>query len=283
MWHMSDEVDPPTMPVELHSIADRVEIAPGVMMPRLGVGTSHVVGARDVEREISTALDLGYRLIDTAAAYHNEKFIGTTLEKSGVARAELFVTTKVWASDQGYEPTLRAFEASRARLGLDYLDLYLIHWPESRLTAGTWRAFEELLAGGSVRAIGVSNFMEHDLAQLAETATVSPALNQIEFHPYLQRPALLAACRTRGIAVEAWAPLMRGKIGRIPELLDIARGRGKTAAQITLRWILQKGIITIPKAVHEYRLRENSEIYDFALTAEETAAIDRLDRGQHES
>lgn len=279
---MNEGVAPHVMPVELRSIADRVEIAPGVMMPRLGIGTSHVVGRKDVEREIATGLELGYRLIDTATAYRNEEHIGATLEKSGVARDEIFVTTKVWASDQGYESTLRAFDASRTRLRLDYLDLYLIHWPKTSLTAETWRAFEKLLSDGAVRSIGVSNFLAHDLAQLDSIANVPAAVNQIEFHPYLQRPELVAQCRARGIAIEAWSPLIRGKIGRIPELVEMGRRRGKTAAQITLRWILEKGMIAIPKSLHEYRLKENADIYDFSLTAEEAAAIDDLDRGEHE-
>ena len=252
-------------------------------MPRLGVGTSHVAGVQDVGREIEAALSLGYRLIDTATAYGNEALIGSALAASGVARDELFVTSKVWPSDQGYHETLRAFEASRSRLGLDYLDLYLIHWPESNLTAATWRAFETLRASGLVRAIGVSNFRHGDLARLYETAKVPPAVNQIEFHPYLQQTELVEECSSRGIAVEAWSPLMRGKVGRVPELIEIGTRYNKTAAQVTIRWILQKGVITIPKSTHEYRLRENADVFDFALSAEEMAVIDALDRGEHES
>jgi len=278
--------DPPPAAAQysdVHSLADRVEIAPGVLMPRLGVGTSHVAGVQHVEREIDAALSLGYRLIDTATAYGNEALIGSALAASGVARDGLFVTSKVWPSDQGYNETLRAFEASRSRLGLDYLDLYLIHWPEPHLTAATWRAFETLHASRLVRAIGVSNFMHGDLAQLYERAKVPPAVNQIEFHPYLQRPKLVEECRTRGIAVEAWSPLMRGKVGRVPELIELGMRHNKTAAQVTIRWILQKGVNTIPKSTHEYRLRENADVFDFALSAEEMAVIDALDRGEHES
>lgn len=282
---MTDEVVPRATPVsvELHSIADRVEIAPGVLMPRLGIGTSHVVGAGDVEREVLTGLELGYRSIDTATSYRNEAEIGAAIQKSGVAREELFVTTKVWPSDQGFEPTLRAFEVSRSRLGLDYVDLYLIHWPEPSLTAQTWRAFEELRASGAVRAIGVSNFMRSDFSQLLETANVTPAVNQIEFHPYLQRPELVAYCRSIGVVVEAWSPLMRGKVNAIPELVEIAAKHGKSVPQVTLRWILQRGIVTVPKSTHKERLRENADIFDFVLTPAEMAAIDALDRGEHES
>lgn len=208
----------------LHSITDRVEIAPSVMMPRLGLGTSHVVGAREVERVIGAGLELGYRLIDTATSYRNEADIGVALERAGVAREELFITTKVWPSDQGYEPTLRAFEKSRSRLRLDYIDLYLIHWPRPDVTAQTWRAFEELHASGQVRAIGVSNFMRSDFEQLFETAKVPPAIDQIEFHPLLQRPALVEYCRTHGVTVEAWSPLIRGRVGRIPNSLRSGGG-----------------------------------------------------------
>ena len=193
------------------------------------------------------------------------------------------MTTKVWPSDQGFEPTLRAFEVSRSRLGLDYVDLYLIHWPEPSLTAQTWRAFEELRASGAVRAIGVSNFMRSDFSQLLETANVTPAVNQIEFHPYLQRPELVAYCRSIGVVVEAWSPLMRGKVNAIPELVEIAAKHGKSVPQVTLRWILQRGIVTVPKSTHEERLRENADIFDFVLTPAEMAAIDALDRGEHES
>ena len=269
--------------VELHSLADCVQIAPGVMMPRLGVGTSHVVGHNDIEGELEAALTIGYRLIDTATAYRNESEIGTVLSATSVPRQELFVTSKVWPSDQGYKQTLRAFELSLSRLGLDYLDLYLIHWPEPRLTADTWRAFEELHAEGLVRAIGVSNFMPSDFALLDQTARVRPAVDQIEFHPRLQRPELVEYCRSRGVAVEAWSPLIRGRVGAIPELAEIGARHGKTAAQVTLRGILQKGIFTVPKSTHAERLRENADIFDFALAPDEVAVIDGLDRGEHES
>jgi len=267
----------------LRSIADCVEIAPGVMMPRLGVGTSHVVGTLEVEHALDAALGLGYRLIDTAAAYGNEAEIGVVLERSGVPRDELFVTSKVWPSDQGYQRTLRAFEKSRDRLGLDYLDLYLIHWPEPSLAAETWQAFEELRARGELRAIGVSNYMVSDFERLWPTATVPPAIDQIEFHPYLQRPSLVEYCRDHRVVVQAWSPLMRGRVSSIPQLAEIGRRHSKTAAQVTIRWILQKGIITIPKSTHPERLQENADVFDFTLAGDEMAAIDALDRRQHES
>jgi methylglyoxal/glyoxal reductase len=264
----------------LHSIADRIEIAPRVLMPRLGVGTSHVVGMDAVANEITSALILGYRLIDTATAYRNESEIGVTLQRAGVPREELFLTSKVWASDQGYESTLRACEASRSKLRTDYLDLYLIHWPESSLTAETWRAFEKLHAEGLVRAIGVSNFMKSDFARLDQMASVQPAVDQIEFHPYLQRPRLVDYCHQRGVTVEAYSPLLRGRMTLDAGLRKIGSRYDKTAAQVTLRWILQRGLVTIPKSANAERLRENADIYDFSLTPEEMTAIDQLDRGR---
>jgi diketogulonate reductase-like aldo/keto reductase len=264
-------------------MAERVEIAENVFMPRLGLGTSHVVGAEEVERQLRSALALGYRHIDTAAGYHNESEIGQALDVLGVPREELFVTSKLWPWDQGYQQALRGCEQSLRRLGLDYLDLYLIHWPERAHTAETWRAFEQLLAEGKVRSIGVSNFTVADLKQLAETARTPPAVNQVEFHPYLQRPELVSYCEAHGIVVEAWSPLMRGRIESIPELTEIGRAYGKTSAQVTLRWILQRGLVTIPKSTHEERLRENADIFDFDLSAQDVARIDALDRGRAES
>jgi diketogulonate reductase-like aldo/keto reductase len=242
---------------------------------RLANGT-HVV-------EILTGLEIGYRLIDTAEAYGNESEIGDVLRRAGLPRDELFVTSKVWNSDQGYESTLRAFRESCARLRLDCVDLYLIHWPEPSLTRETWRALEELRARGDVRAIGVSNFMQRDLDMLFECCELPPAVDQFEFHPHLQRHALVDYCRSHGVTVEAWAPLMRGRGTDLPQLAEIGERHGKTAAQVTLRWILQQGIVTIPKSVHAERIRENADVFDFALSDDEMAAIDALDRGQHES
>lgn len=265
---------------ELRSIADTVEIAAGVQMPRLGLGTSRSYPG-EVEREIQVGFELGYRLVDTASAYRNEAAVGRALRRSGVPREEYFVTSKVWNTDQGFDTTLAAFEASCDRLGLEYLDLYLIHWPQTETTAETWRAMERLHDEGVVRAIGVSNFMPADLDLLLSDAEVRPAIDQFEFHPWMQRHEVVEYCHDRGITVQAWAPLMRGHVGEVPELVEIAREHGKTAAQVAIRWILQQGIITIPKTVHEERLRENAAVFDFELTAAEMEAISRLDRRQH--
>lgn len=263
----------------LTSLADTVEIAPGVHMPRLGLGTYKAADGPDVAREVEYGLSLGYRLIDTAALYGNEATIGRVVRDSGISRDELFLVTKVWNTDQGYASTLAAFEKSRAALGVEYVDMYLVHWPWPQRMRETWRAMEEILASGKTRAIGVCNHLPHHLAALAEFATVMPALDQVEFHPRLQQPDLQAACRERGITLQAWAPLMRGKVNDVPLLVALGEAHGKSAAQISIRWVLQKGVTTIPKSVHESRIAENCAVYDFELSADEMQAIDNLDIG----
>lgn len=265
---------------ELRSLADTVEISPGVHMPRLGLGTYKSADGPEVEGEVEYGLSIGYRLIDTAALYGNEEGVARGLRASGVPRDDVFVATKVWNSDQGYESTLRAFEKSLGKLGMDYVDLYLIHWPWSKRTRDTWRAMEEIHASGRARAIGVCNFLPHHLEELAEFATVTPAVDQCEFHPRLQQPDLQAACAARGITLQAWAPIMRGRVNLIPELVQIASRHEKTPAQVAIRWILQKGVVTIPKSVHTHRIAENCDVYDFELSPDEMAAIERLDTGQ---
>jgi diketogulonate reductase-like aldo/keto reductase len=270
------------MPVdfELHSLADTVEIASGVHMPRLGLGTYKSAEGSDVEGEIACGLSIGYRLVDTAALYGNEEGVGNAVRASGVSREDVFVTTKLWNSDQGHEPALKAFDRSLCNLGLDYVDLYLIHWPWPKYMRDTWRAMEELLVGGRTRAIGVCNFLPHHLAELAEFASVMPAVNQCEFHPRLQQPDLQVACRERGITLQAWAPLMRARVNLIPELVSIASRHRKTPAQVSIRWILQKGVVTIPKSIHPSRIAQNCDVYDFELSQEEMVKIDGLDAEQ---
>ncbi|NTU71481.1 MAG: aldo/keto reductase [Coriobacteriia bacterium] len=266
----------PTRPT-ITSLADTVEIAPGVLMPRLGLGTYKSDEGPDVEGEVTAGFELGYRLIDTAALYGNEPSIGHALRASGIPRDEVFLTTKLWNDDQGYESTLSACESSLERLGVDHVDLYLIHWPWVERMRDTWRAMEQLLASGHTRAIGVCNFLPHHLDTLAEFASVMPAVNQFEFHPRLQQPELQAACERYGITLQAWAPIMRGRVNLIPELVGIAGAHRKTPAQVSIRWILQKGFVTIPKSIHPARIAENCDVYDFELTAEEMATIDALD------
>jgi len=265
---------------QLGSLLDMVEIAPGVMMNRLGLGTYKANEGPDVEGEVAFGLSIGYRLIDTAALYGNEGSVGEALRASGVPRSELFVSTKLWNTEQGFDKTLAAFDGSLAALAMDYVDLYLIHWAMPELTAETWRAMEEILASGRTRAIGVCNFLPHHIEQLLEKASVPPAVNQFEFHLRLQQPALTAYCREQGITMQAWAPIMRGRVNLIPELVAIAQRHRKTPAQISLRWILQRGITTIPKSVHSDRIAENADIYGFVLSEEEMAVIAGLDTGE---
>lgn len=266
--------------VDLHSLADKVEIAPGVNMPRLGIGTYMAEPGPVVEQEVEWALELGYRLVDTSRAYGNEESIGKAIRASGVPREEVFVTTKVDNTDQGYRRALDACAASLGRLGMDHVDLLLVHWYVPGKLADTWRAMEELLARGFTRAIGVSNHQRHHLDELLACANVPPAVDQIEHHPRLQQPELVGFCRERGITVEAWAPVMRGRVCDIPELAAIGERHGKTAPQVTLRWMLQRGVIAIPQSIRRDYLVQNADVFDFELADDEMASIDALDRGE---
>lgn len=263
----------------LRGISDTITLANGVEMPRLGLGTYKSAQGGDVERAVAYALEIGYRAIDTASMYENERGIGRAVAESGVPREEVFLASKVWNDEQGYDATLKAFEASLERLDTDYLDLYLVHWPRPE-TPETWRAMERLLAEGRVRAIGVCNHLQHHIERLLATAEVVPMVNQYEFHPWLQQPDLLAWCQARGIVVQAWAPVMRGHAGEVPALVAIAERHAKTPAQVALRWILQKGATAIPKSVHRERIAENADLFDFSLSDEEMRAIDLEDRGR---
>ncbi|MFJ4844532.1 MULTISPECIES: aldo/keto reductase [unclassified Streptomyces] len=248
----------------------------GVAMPRLGFG-----GFQVGEREIATALESGYRSIDTASAYGNEADVGRALRSSGIARDLVFVTTKVWNSDQGYESTLAAFEASIARLQLDYVDLYLVHWPAPARNAylDTWRALEKILADGRVRAIGVSNFRTADLRRLLDDSGTVPAVNQIELHPYLQQTELRALHDRHGIVTEAWGPLARGGLLGHPVITAIAGRLGRTPAQVVLRWHLQLGNVVIPKSATPERIRQNFDVFGFELTNADMAVIGGLGNG----
>ena len=265
---------------ELRSLTDTVEIAPGIHMPRLGLGTFRSQPGAEVEHEVTWALELGYRGLDTAAMYGNEDGVGRAIAASGVPRRDLFVATKVWNDDQGYDSTLAACERSMERLGLDYVDLYLIHWPLLPSIRETWRAMQKLRSDRRVRAIGVCNFLVPHLEELLAFADIPPAVDQVEHHPRLQQPDLRGFCASNGITMQAWAPIMRGGVARIPEIVEIAQAHGKTPAQVTLRWILQHGVTTIPKSVRRERIAENADVYDFELTDGEMAAIDDLDRGE---
>ena len=249
-----------------------------VEMPWLGLGVYQSEAGEEVERAVSTALEIGYRSIDTATLYGNEKGVGNAVRSSGVPREEIFVTTKVWNSDQGYDSTLKAFDASAERLNIDYVDLYLIHWPGNKLYLETWRALEKLYADGRVHAIGVSNFQIHHLQDIFANSDIVPVVNQVELHPRLRQKELHDFCREHTIQIEAWSPLMRGRILDHETLVNIGESYGKTAAQVILRWHLQREIVTIPKSVTPSRIAENADIFDFELSEGELAAIDNIDQ-----
>jgi diketogulonate reductase-like aldo/keto reductase len=261
-------------------IATKVRLNNGVEMPWLGLGVFRAEDGKEVENAVVIALKHGYRSIDTAAVYQNERGVGLGMKKSGVPREEVFLTSKVWTSDQGYKSTMRAFEESLDRLQTDYLDLYLIHWPKGKLSSETWKAMEELYEKGLIRAIGVSNFLVHHLENFLPECKVIPAVNQIEFHPELIQPELLEYCRGKGIQPEAWSPIMKGKVLNIPVLQALAAKYGKTPVQIVLRWDIQKGVVTIPKSVKPERIISNAGIFDFELSDEDMAKIDSLDKNR---
>lgn len=255
----------------------------GVKMPLEGFGVFQVPEAAVCEQAVSDALASGYRLIDTAAAYFNEEAVGAAIAKSGLPREELFITTKLWIQDQGYENAKKAFQTSLDKLGLDYLDLYLIHQPMNDYY-GSWRALEELYEEGKVRAIGVCNFYPDRLADLCLNARIAPMVNQVELHPFFAQSGALDVMREFGVQPEAWGPMAEGKHGIFthPVLTEIGKKYGKTAAQVALRWNLERSVVVIPKSTHLERIQENLNIWDFQLSDEDMAAIAALDLGHSE-
>jgi methylglyoxal/glyoxal reductase len=253
-------------------------LANGVKMPWLGLGVYKAEDGTEVEKAIHSALEAGYRSIDTASFYFNEEGVGKAIKESNVPREEIFVTTKVWNDDQGYDETLAAFDKSMSKLGLDVLDLYLIHWPVADKFKETWRALETLYKAGKVRAIGVSNFQVSHLEELMKTAEINPMVNQIEFHPYLTQDKVRAYCRENKIQVEAWRPLTKGDIFTNLTVKQIAEVHGKTPAQILLRWNIEHQVVTIPKSVTPQRIVENSLIFDFELSVDEIRQLDQLNQ-----
>ncbi len=257
-----------------------VKLNNGTEMPMLGFGVFQVDDLVVCERAVGDAIETGYRLLDTAMTYNNEEAVGRAVRNSGIRRKEFFITTKVWISDAGYDRTLRAFDLSLKKLGLDYLDLYLVHMPLGDYY-GAWRAMERLYKEGRIRAIGVSNFSPARLIDLSYNFETIPAVNQIELHIHCQREEELAAMRELGIQPEAWAPFAEGLKGTFsdPVLADIARKHGKTTAQVMLRWNIQRGVVVIPKSVHKERMVENFDIWDFSLDEEDMRRIATLDKG----
>jgi diketogulonate reductase-like aldo/keto reductase len=266
------------------NLQDTTTLTNGVKIPWLGLGVFKVKEGTEVVNAVKTAIKHGYRSIDTAAIYKNEDGVGQGikqgLQEAGISRDELFVTSKVWNADQGYESTLAAYETSLKKLDLTYLDLYLIHWPVKGKYKDTWRALESLYNQGKVRAIGVSNFHIHHLHDLFQGSTIKPMINQVEFHPRLAQTELRAFCQEQGIQFEAWSPLMQGQLLDNPILQGIADKYGKSIAQVIIRWDLQHGVVTIPKSIKEHRIIENSNVFDFELSKEDLAQIDALNQNQ---
>lgn len=255
----------------------------GVKMPKEGFGVFQVLDAAVCEQAVLDALASGYRLIDTAAAYFNEEAVGAALKKSGTPREELFITTKLWIQDASYENAKKAFATSLKKLGLDYLDLYLIHQPMSDYY-GAWRAMEELYDEGKIRAIGVCNFYPERLADLCVNARIMPAVNQVELHPFFAQSGALETMKEFGVQPEAWGPMAEGKhnIFAHPVLSEIGAKYGKSAAQVALRWNTQRGVFIIPKSTHRARMEENLYIWDFELSEEDMEAVGKLDLGHSE-
>jgi len=266
------------------NLQDAVTLENGVKIPWLGLGGFKVKEGTEVVDAVRTAIKYGYRSIDTAAIYGNEEGVGQGIREglleAGISREDLFVTSKVWNADQGYDSTLAAYEMSLKKLDLDYLDLYLIHWPVKGKYKDTWRALESIYNEGRVRAIGVSNFHVHHLKDLFQNSTIKPMINQVEFHPYLTQKELRAFCKEQGIQFEAWSPLMQGKLLDNPTLQGIADQYGKSIAQVIIRWDLQNGVVTIPKSIKEHRIIENSNVFDFQLTQGDMEQIDSLNQNQ---
>ncbi len=260
-----------------------VTLSNGVQMPLEGFGVFQVPEAAICEQAVSDAFSVGYRLIDTAAAYFNEEAVGAAIAKSGIPREELFITTKLWIQDAGYESARRAFETSVQKLGLDYLDLYLIHQPMNDYY-GAWRAMEELYEAGKIRAIGVCNFYPDRLTDLCLNARIAPMVNQVELHPFFAQTRAVENMKSLHVQPEAWGPMAEGKhdIFTHPILTELGRKYGKTAAQVALRWNAQRGVVIIPKSTHKERMEENFNIWDFALSDEDMAAIAKLDLGRSE-
>ncbi len=258
-------------------LTDSATLYNGVRMPWLGLGVWMASDGDEVQAAVRSALELGYRHIDTAAAYGNEAGVGQAIRDSGIPRDNIFVTTKVWNANQGYESTLAAFEESMEKLRLGYLDLYLVHWAVPGKYLDTWRALEKLYHEGRVRAIGVANFMPEHLQDIMDHGEIKPMVDQVEFHPFLTQRELLAFCRANQIQLEAWSPLFRGgEVLSHPTIMEIANMHGKTPAQIILRWDLQQEVVTIPKSVHKERIEENSQVFDFNLLPEEMERITAL-------
>lgn len=266
--------------MKITDISGSFELRNGIKMPYLGLGTYQAENNQEVIDSVKDALEIGYRHIDTASVYKNEEGVGQGIKESPVDREDIFLVTKVWNSDQGYNSTLQSFEDSLNRLQVDYLDLFLVHWPVKEKYKDTWRAMEYLYETKKVRAIGVSNFLRHHLDDLMGDCQIVPMVNQMEFHPYVVQQDLVDFCKENTIQYEAWSPFMQGKVFDLDICKELAEKYGKSVAQIILRWNLQKGVVTIPKSVHKNRIASNANIFDFEIDKEDVAYLDSLDRGE---
>ncbi len=261
------------------SIESRVTLNDGAKMPVFGLGVWQARPGKETQQAVQTALEVGYRLIDTAKLYANERDVGIAVKKSGVPRDEVFVTTKLWNTDHGYEAALKAFDRSQRELGLGTVDLYLIHWPVPGLRRDSWKVLLRLKEEGRIRSAGVSNYTIRHLEELLPSSPVAPAVNQVEFHPFLYQQRLLEFCRARAIQLEAYSPLARARRLGHPVLKEIATKYGRTPAQILIRWGLQHDLVVIPKSVRTERIRENAQVFDFDLRREDMDRLDGLDEG----
>ncbi len=252
----------------------------GVEMPTLGLGVWKMENNDEVKTAVNAAIDAGYKAIDTAAAYKNEEGVGTAIKENSTPREELFITSKVWNDDQGYESTLKAFEDTVSKLGIETLDLYLIHWPVEGKYKETWKAMEKLYKDGRIRAIGVSNFHPHHLEELMKEAEIKPMVNQVEFHPLLNQKELRDYCKQHSIQMEAWSPLAQGKLLDNEVVKGIAEQHGKSTAQVIIRWDLEHEVITIPKSSNPDRIKQNFDVFDFELTKDDIRALDELNQNE---
>lgn len=264
----------------INKITDRVSLNNGQSMPWLGFGVFKVPDGEIAVQAVKDALAAGYRSIDTAALYRNERGVGQALRESGVPREEIFLTTKVWNTDLRDRRVPQAFDESLDRLGVEYVDLYLIHWPVKGYYKEAWQALEQIYTSGRAKSIGVSNFLVHHLEDIMADSRVIPAVNQVEFHPYLFLPDLLNFCQAHNIQLEAWSPLAKGQIAADARIQKIAEKYHHTPAQVVLRWEVQHGIVTIPKSTHAERIHENTGIFDFELSTEDMLALDNMNENR---
>ncbi|MFL8936578.1 aldo/keto reductase [Rossellomorea oryzaecorticis] len=264
----------------LKNLQSKKTLHNGIEIPYVGLGVYQMKDPIETVQAVKSAIETGYLSVDTAAVYGNEESVGQGVKESGANRKDLFITSKVWNSDQGYDTTLKAFETSLKKLDMDYMDLYLIHWPVEGKYKDTWKALERLYSEGLVKSIGVSNFHQHHLEDLMSSSNEKPVINQIECHPRLSQEKLKAFCQEENIAVEAWSPIAQGRVLDEPALKQIAEKHGKSSAQVILRWHLQNDVVIIPKSVHANRIKENADLFNFELSSDEMNKINDLNQNE---